>query len=132
VIPFRPRTRSPITSSIGAAYAGALAITTTSGPGMALKTEALGLAFRRDSSCHLRTSSAAVRHGPATKPNRPIFCKHFSAHSEAPIPCSPRPRRRLLLGRSRSQPHRHQVNGAVIILSDEISPMVRSPGAFRI
>src|SRR3989475_6764450 len=33
-----------ITSAIGAAYAGALAITTTSGPGMALKTEALGLA----------------------------------------------------------------------------------------
>src|SRR5260370_9573050 len=34
-----------ITSAIGAAYAGALAITTTSGPGMALKTEALGLAL---------------------------------------------------------------------------------------
>src|SRR5258706_304982 len=33
-----------ITSAIGAAYAGALAITATSGPGMALKTEALGLA----------------------------------------------------------------------------------------
>src|SRR6202521_2407112 len=33
-----------ITSSIGAAYAGALAITTTSGPGMALETEAMGLA----------------------------------------------------------------------------------------
>src|SRR2546422_7056939 len=33
-----------ITSSIGAAYGGALAITTTSGPGMALKTEAMGLA----------------------------------------------------------------------------------------
>src|SRR5260370_17665226 len=32
-----------ITSSIGAAYAGALAITTTSGPGMALTTEALSL-----------------------------------------------------------------------------------------
>src|SRR6267378_1771282 len=32
-----------ITRSIGAAYSGALAITTTSGPGMALKTEALGL-----------------------------------------------------------------------------------------
>src|SRR5260370_10443706 len=32
-----------ITSAIGAAYAGALAITTTSGPGMALKTEAMGL-----------------------------------------------------------------------------------------
>jgi len=33
-----------ITSAIGAAYAGLLAITTTSGPGMSLKTEAIGLA----------------------------------------------------------------------------------------
>ncbi|MET0556744.1 MAG: 2-oxoacid:acceptor oxidoreductase family protein, partial [Vicinamibacteria bacterium] len=34
-----------VTSSIGAAYGGALALTTTSGPGMALKTEAIGLAI---------------------------------------------------------------------------------------
>ena len=34
-----------ITSSIGAAFAGNLAITTTSGPGLALKTEAMGLAL---------------------------------------------------------------------------------------
>jgi 2-oxoglutarate ferredoxin oxidoreductase subunit alpha len=33
-----------ICAAIGAAYAGQLAVTTTSGPGMALKTEALGLA----------------------------------------------------------------------------------------
>jgi 2-oxoglutarate/2-oxoacid ferredoxin oxidoreductase subunit alpha len=33
-----------ICSTIGAAYGGALGVTTTSGPGMALKTEALGLA----------------------------------------------------------------------------------------
>jgi len=33
-----------ICSAIGASYAGNLAVTTTSGPGMALKTEALGLA----------------------------------------------------------------------------------------
>jgi 2-oxoglutarate/2-oxoacid ferredoxin oxidoreductase subunit alpha len=33
-----------ITSAIGAAYGGSLGITTTSGPGMALKTEAMGLA----------------------------------------------------------------------------------------
>ena len=33
-----------VTASIGAAYSGALAITTTSGPGVALKTEAIGLA----------------------------------------------------------------------------------------
>ncbi len=34
-----------ICASIGASYAGALAATTTSGPGLALKTEALGLAI---------------------------------------------------------------------------------------
>ncbi|MBI5215730.1 MAG: 2-oxoacid:acceptor oxidoreductase subunit alpha [Ignavibacteriae bacterium] len=33
-----------ITSAIGASYGGALAVTTTSGPGMALKTEGFGLA----------------------------------------------------------------------------------------
>lgn len=33
-----------VTAAIGASYAGTLAITTTSGPGMALKTEAFGLA----------------------------------------------------------------------------------------
>lgn len=33
-----------IASAIGAAYGGSLAVTTTSGPGMALKTEAMGLA----------------------------------------------------------------------------------------
>ncbi|MDP1676467.1 MAG: 2-oxoacid:acceptor oxidoreductase subunit alpha [Bacteroidota bacterium] len=33
-----------VTSAIGAAFGGALAVTTTSGPGLALKTEALGLA----------------------------------------------------------------------------------------
>src|ERR1700746_2316068 len=33
-----------ITSAIGASFNGALALTTTSGPGMALKTEAMGLA----------------------------------------------------------------------------------------
>ncbi len=33
-----------ITSAIGAAYGGSIGVTTTSGPGMALKTEAMGLA----------------------------------------------------------------------------------------
>jgi 2-oxoglutarate ferredoxin oxidoreductase subunit alpha len=35
---------SAITAALGAAYSGALAITTTSGPGVALKTETIGLA----------------------------------------------------------------------------------------
>lgn len=34
-----------ITSAIGASYAGAMALTTTSGPGLSLKSEALGLAI---------------------------------------------------------------------------------------
>ncbi len=34
-----------ITSAIGASYGGSLGVTTTSGPGMALKTEAMGLAL---------------------------------------------------------------------------------------
>src|SRR5690606_17166910 len=33
-----------ISAAIGAAYGGSLGVTTTSGPGMALKTEAMGLA----------------------------------------------------------------------------------------
>ncbi|GAB4133137.1 MAG: 2-oxoacid:acceptor oxidoreductase subunit alpha [Ignavibacteriales bacterium] len=35
---------SGVTAAIGASYGGSLAVTTTSGPGMALKTEAIGLA----------------------------------------------------------------------------------------
>ncbi len=45
-----------ITSAIGAAYAGALAVTTTSGPGMALKTEALG-----PGGCH-RIATGYLQH----------------------------------------------------------------------
>ncbi len=37
-----------ICSAIGAAFGGSLALTTTSGPGMALKTEALGLAVKAE------------------------------------------------------------------------------------
>ena len=43
--PSRPRTRSrPSGRPIGAAYGGALGLTASSGPGIALKTEAMGLA----------------------------------------------------------------------------------------
>ena len=34
-----------VSSALGASYAGNLAITTTSGPGLALKSEAIGLAL---------------------------------------------------------------------------------------
>ena len=65
-----------ITSAIGASYAGALAITTTSGPGMALKTEAMGLAVMTELPlviCDIQ------RGGPSTgfrpRPSRPICCR---------------------------------------------------------
>jgi len=45
--PSRPRTRSPpCAATIGAAFGGALAVTTTSGPGIALKSEAMNLAIQ--------------------------------------------------------------------------------------
>ena len=55
-----------ITSAIGAAYSGALALTTTSGPGMALKTEAMGLAVADGiASRDLRHSARRPIHGLA-------------------------------------------------------------------
>src|SRR6202158_1358572 len=77
-----------ITSSIGAAYSGALAITTTSGPGMALKTEALGLAVAIEIPlviCNIQ------RGGPATclqtkTEQADLMQALFGRNSEAPIP----------------------------------------------
>ena len=117
-----------ITSAIGAAYAGALAITTTSGPGMALKTEALGLAVAVEIPlviCDIQ------RGGPSTglaDKNRAggsfasaLWAQFRSAHSHH---CSG-DTQRLFLGRARSQPHRHQVHGS------RDCPFRRLPGERR-
>ena len=103
-----------ITSSIGAAYAGALAITTTSGPGMALKTEALGLAVaveiplvicdiqRGGPSTGLptKTEQADLAASPVRSQFRSSDSNHRSSHSQ-----------RLLLGRRRSFAHCRQIHG---------------------
>src|SRR5262245_61162266 len=77
-----------ITSAIGAAYAGALAITTTSGPGMALKTEAMGLGIAREIPVVIRHIQ---RGGPSTglptkTEQADLFQALFGRNSEAPIP----------------------------------------------
>ena len=77
-----------ITSSIGASYAGALALTTTSGPGMALKTEALGLAVMTE----LPLVVVDVQRGgpstglPTKTEQADLLQAMFGRNSEAPIP----------------------------------------------
>jgi len=77
-----------ITSSIGASYAGALALTTTSGPGMALKTEALGLAVMTELPLVIVD---VQRGGPSTglptkTEQADLLQAMFGRNSEAPIP----------------------------------------------
>jgi 2-oxoglutarate ferredoxin oxidoreductase subunit alpha len=77
-----------ITSSIGASYAGALAVTTTSGPGMALKTEALGLAVMTELPlviCNIQRGGPST--GLPTKTEQADLLQAlFGRNSEAPIP----------------------------------------------
>src|ERR1700689_4118470 len=77
-----------ITSAIGAAYAGALAITTTSGPGMALKTEALGLGLAGEiplALCDIQRGGPST--GLPTKPEQADLLQAlFGRNSEAPVP----------------------------------------------
>jgi len=77
-----------ITSAIGAAYAGALAITTTSGPGMALKTEALGLAVAVEIPlviCDIQRGGPST--GLPTKTEQADLLQAlFGRNSEAPVP----------------------------------------------
>jgi len=77
-----------ITSAIGAAYAGALGLTTTSGPGMALKTEALGLAVMVELPlviCDIQRGGPST--GLPTKTEQADLLQAlFGRNSEAPIP----------------------------------------------
>jgi len=77
-----------VTSAIGAAYAGALALTTTSGPGMALKTEAMGLAVATEIPlviCDIQRGGPST--GLPTKTEQADLLQAlFGRNSEAPIP----------------------------------------------
>jgi 2-oxoglutarate ferredoxin oxidoreductase subunit alpha len=77
-----------ITSVIGAAYGGALGVTTTSGPGMALKTEAMGLAIAVELPlviCDIQRGGPST--GLPTKTEQADLLQAlFGRNSEAPIP----------------------------------------------
>ena len=77
-----------VSSAIGASYAGALAITTTSGPGMALKTEAIGLAVAVELPlviCDIQRGGPST--GLPTKTEQADLLQAlFGRNSEAPVP----------------------------------------------
>ena len=77
-----------IGSAIGAAYGGALAVTTTSGPGLALKSEAIGLAV----SLELPLLIIDVQRGgpstglPTKTEQSDLLQAMFGRNGEAPVP----------------------------------------------
>ncbi len=77
-----------MTSAIGAAYAGSLAITTTSGPGMALKMEAIGLAVMVELPvviCDIQRGGPST--GLPTKTEQADLLQAlFGRNSESPLP----------------------------------------------
>ncbi|MBB1284046.1 2-oxoacid:acceptor oxidoreductase subunit alpha [Flavisolibacter sp. BT320] len=77
-----------ICSAIGASYAGQMAVTTTSGPGMALKTEALGLATMLEIPLVVVN---VQRGGPSTglptkTEQADLLMAMHGRHGEAPLP----------------------------------------------
>ncbi len=77
-----------ICSAIGAAFGGSLAATTTSGPGLSLKTEAMGLAVMTELPLVIID---VMRAGPSTGlPTKPeqsdLLMAMFGRHGEAPMP----------------------------------------------
>ncbi|MGH9274898.1 MAG: 2-oxoacid:acceptor oxidoreductase subunit alpha, partial [Acidimicrobiales bacterium] len=77
-----------IGSAIGAAYGGHLAVTTTSGPGMALKAEAMGLAVNLELPLVIIDIQ---RGGPSTGlPTKTeaadLLMAYYGRHGESPLP----------------------------------------------
>lgn len=77
-----------IASAIGAAYGGSLAVTTTSGPGMALKTEAMGLAMMLEIPLLIVNIQ---RGGPSTglptkTEQSDLMQAYYGRNGEAPMP----------------------------------------------
>lgn len=77
-----------IASAIGAAYGGNLAVTTTSGPGLSLKIEAIGLAIMTELPLVIVD---VMRAGPSTGlPTKPeqsdLYQAIYGRHGEAPLP----------------------------------------------
>ncbi len=77
-----------ICSAIGAAYAGGIGVTASSGPGLSLKTEALGLAVTAELPLIvIDVQRAGPSTGMPTKPEQSdLRMAVFGRHGEAPVP----------------------------------------------
>src|SRR5271170_3857027 len=77
-----------VCSAIGAAFGGAIAITTTSGPGMNLKAEAVGLAVKTELPLIITdVQRAGPSTGMPTKPEQAdLLMALYGRHGESPIP----------------------------------------------
>ena len=77
-----------ITSAIGAAYGGALGVTSTSGPGMALKAEAMGLAVMLEIPlliCNIQRGGPST--GLPTKTEQSdLLQSYYGRNGECPMP----------------------------------------------
>lgn len=77
-----------ITSAIGASYGGALGVTTTSGPGMALKAEAMGLAVMLEIPlliCNIQRGGPST--GLPTKTEQSdLLQAYYGRNGECPMP----------------------------------------------
>ena len=76
------------TAAIGASYAGGLGVTTSSGPGFALKSEALGLAVAAELPLlAIDVQRAGPSTGMPTKPEQAdLNLALYGRHGEAPLP----------------------------------------------
>jgi 2-oxoglutarate ferredoxin oxidoreductase subunit alpha len=78
---------SAVGAAIGASFGGALGVTGTSGPGIALKAEAMGLAVMTELPLVVVD---VQRGGPSTvcpqRPNNPISAVIYGRNGECPIP----------------------------------------------
>jgi 2-oxoglutarate/2-oxoacid ferredoxin oxidoreductase subunit alpha len=77
-----------VCSAIGASFGGAIAITTTSGPGMNLKAEAVGLAVKVELPLVITDiQRAGPSTGMPTKPEQAdLLQSMYGRHGESPIP----------------------------------------------
>jgi 2-oxoglutarate ferredoxin oxidoreductase subunit alpha len=77
-----------VASAIGAAFGGAIAITTTSGPGMNLKAEAVGLAVKVELPLIIADiQRAGPSTGMPTKPEQAdLLTAMYGRHGESPVP----------------------------------------------
>jgi 2-oxoglutarate ferredoxin oxidoreductase subunit alpha len=77
-----------VASAVGASFGGAVAITTTSGPGMNLKAEAIGLAVKTELPMVITDiQRAGPSTGMPTKPEQAdLLMAMYGRHGESPIP----------------------------------------------